>query len=220
MRKEIESAQKDIDKLKLKKEHYIGITAESFANKKFTYYKLTQSYYKDEKLLEKLVGPDSEIDDIYYYELIELYNQFQDKLSGDNLKMLSISPFFTNLFYLCDDNAFNFYGKPIIQLTNYQVDLISLGRYFKNILSNHPNIPIDVRSKPDELMDWIEIKQNAKDAKVIDENNELGGAGSIVGAQKKDLEMLGITPPKDSLGDKIKKAGGKLGMSEMLKDME
>ena len=160
MKKDINDVEKKIDKLKRKKEYYIGQTAESIAHKKLTYSKIIQSYYKDEKLLEKLIDADSEIDDIHYYELIDLYNQFQEKLGNDNLKMLSIFRFFTDVFYLCDDDAFSFYGKPIINLTNYQVEIFSLGRYFKNVISNNPGIPTEILNKPDELMDWLQIQTN------------------------------------------------------------
>ena len=219
LKDEIKKIEKDINKLRIKKEHYIGETAEYYANKKLTYYKIENSYFKDRDCKIKLLEND-EIEDDKYGELIQKYNDFQEKFSGETIKKIAISPFFTNIFYLSEDNAYYFYGKPIINLTMYQSDLFSLGRYFKNILSNNQNIPGEVRNNPDELMEWIEIQNNAKEQKIIgNDNDEGGGAGSIVGANKRDLEVLGIQiDTKNSLSEKLKKNKGIMTKDDLLKE--
>ena len=137
------------------------------------------------------------------------------------MRMLAISPFFSSIFYLCEDNAYNFYGRPIVQLSNYQCDLMSWAKYFKNVLSNRHDIPSEVKNNPEELMDWLEIRRNAEDAKIInnDTNNNDGGGGSIVGASKKDYEILGIhIDTKNSLGAKLKAKGGYMSKDDIFKE--
>jgi hypothetical protein len=51
------------------------------------------------------------------------------------IKMIATMPSFLNSFFLCDDDPSIFYGKPVIDLTIYQTDLFSKGKYFKSILS-------------------------------------------------------------------------------------
>jgi hypothetical protein len=216
MKKEIEEGEIRLDGFRLKKDHAIGATAESFANRKLTYTKILQSYFKDKQLTAPLIN-DEELDDKNYDELIKLYNDYQNKIGEENLKYISISGFFTNIFYLSSDNAHDFYGKPILELTNHQATLFSLGRYFKSVLSQNENIPKEISSNPDELINWIEIQRNATDQKIINtsEDNSDGGGGSIVGATKEDYKLLGIQVDTNSMSRELKKAGGYLGKDKL-----
>ena len=47
LKKDIEESEIKLDGFRLKKDHAIGSTAESFANKKLTYYKIIQSFFKN-----------------------------------------------------------------------------------------------------------------------------------------------------------------------------
>jgi hypothetical protein len=210
LKKEIESYQNKINSLRLKKSYHIGQIAEEFANKKLIYDKIINSFFRDKQCLNLLINND-DIDDEKYEELQKLYYINQEKLNADNIKKISLSPFFTNIFYLCEDNAYSFYGKPIISLSNYQCDLVLFGRYFKNIISQRQDIPKEIMSNPNELIEWIEIRGNAERAGIIGDNNESDGSMSVVGAQKKDLEILGIkTEQRFSLSKELEKSGGKL----------
>ncbi len=200
---EIKAAELRLHALRLKKDHYIGNTAEQFANKKLTYYKILNSYFKDKKLQEPL---EIDEDENNYYELIKLYNIFQDKFSQDNIKKIALSPFFTNLFYMASDSIYEFYGKPIVELTDFQSNLVMYGRYFKNILSENSNfLPDDVKNNPDELMEWMSIRENAKSQGIIKDDDGEGGSMSILGASRQDLKILGLnTPEKNPLTEKLK----------------
>lgn len=210
IKKEIESYQNKINSLRFKKSHYIGQVAEDFANRKLIYNKIINSFFTDKKCLNLLIEND-DVDDEKYEELQKLYYINQEKLNADNIKKISLSPFFTNIFYLCEDNAYSFYGKPIVNLSNYQCDLILFGRYFKNIMSQRHDIPKEIANDPNELIEWIEIRDNAEKAGIIGDNNPGDGSMSVVGGTKKDLELLGIKPEQRfSLKKELEKGGGKL----------
>ncbi len=210
LKKDIEEGEIKLDGLRLKKDHAIGATAESFANRKLTYTKIIQSFFKDKQLTAPLVNNDEEIDDKNYDELIRLYNDYQNKINEESLKRISMSGFFTNIFYLSSDNARDFYGKPIIYLTTHQANLFSLGKYFKHIMSENSNIPKEISNNPDELINWIEIQRNATEQKIINssEDNSDGGGGSIMNATKDDYRLLGIDIGENIMNKKLKEAGG------------
>ena len=204
MKSSIEDAETKLRALRLRKESYMSKTAESFANQKTLNYKVSNSFFKDKKLTENI---SENCEGGEYDEFITLFYKAQDRLGHESLKRLSISSVFTNLFYLVEDNIYQFYGKPIIDLSNYQVDLFMWGRYFKNVLQEQGNtIPQDVKNDPNRLINWIDLRRNAKDARVIDD--EKGGNMSIVGAKKEDYEILGLQVTNNSnMSKKLKEKG-------------
>ncbi len=210
-KKQIEDNEQFLNRLIFKKDFYIGNTAEKWASRQLTYYKITNSYFKDLTCKEKLINNEEELDnDDIYFELIKLHNENQEKFNQETVKRLALSPFFCGIFYLSEDNAFNFYGKPIVNLTNYQVDLFQMSKYFKHILSNNPNIPAEVKSNPEELIEWITLQTNAKEQKIIGDDTKEGNM-SIVGATKDDYKRLGIQISDDKkMREALRKHGGNL----------
>lgn len=204
MKKTIEDAELKLMSLKLRKESYMNQTAESYANQKSFSYKIQKSFFKDSNCLTKI---DDDLDDSSYTELVSLFHSNQNKFDSDNIKKLSISNFFTNLFALCEDKAYEFYGKPVIALTNHQVDLFMWGRYFKSVLSEHGNsIPQNIQNDPDKLINLIDLRRNAKDARLLDD--EKGGNMTIVGAKKEDYELLGLqVTTNTNMNKKLKEKG-------------
>ena len=206
VKKTIEDAEVKVNALKLRKDSFISKTAESYANQKSFLHRVSQSFFKDRKLTE-LINQD--IDDDNYEELSKLFYHSNNKLCVENIKKISISTFFINIFHISDNNIYHFYGKPIIELTNYQIDLFSWGKYFKHMMSEHGNfIPSHVQENPDKFMDWIDMRKNAKDARVLGDEND-GGSMSIVGANKGDYEILGLQITDNTkLRQKMKEKGG------------
>lgn len=124
---------------------------------------------------------------------------------------------FLNLFYLSGDNIYHFYGKPIINLTFYQIELFSLASNFKNILSEFGNsIPKNIMNDPDKLLEYVELNRNYKKAFPEDKEGEGGGGRGIMGATKDDLETLGIqTTANDKFSQKLKEKG-KLSLKDLM----
>jgi len=143
------------------------------------------------------------------------------KFIAENLKRMALADFFTNIFYLCEDNIYNFYGKPIVKLTFYQIELFSFGRYFKSIMQNsEEEVPEHIAEDPEKLIEWAESSKNVKEIleKSSTEGKD-GAASSIVGATAEDLQKAGIDKNDDviDLSQKAKEKGGKLTMQDMMK---
>jgi hypothetical protein len=154
-------------------------------------------------------------------ELIGIYNKSTKKFKSDALKRISVSGFFTNLFYLCSDNPFVFFGKSVVELTFYQIELFGYGRYYKNMIENSENKPPEeISSNPEKLVEWFESSKSARET--LDKSKmggQDGSATSLVGASKEDLQRLGLDNPNETinLAKKAAEKGGSLTMDDMMK---
>lgn len=216
---EIESCKRKLREFEAKKAVLLGLTAETYATKKANEEHIKKSFYKDNELKQLLFNTAQfdELDEETILQLNNIHNEYSDKFNSENLKKIALCPFFLNMFYLCADNPYNFYGKPIVYLTFYQSQLFSFGRHFKNILSDHGNnIPAHILNDPNELIEWTEINKNFKEIDKGEANEETSGT-SIIGATKADLEYLGITPQqKFSTTKELEKKGGHLDMRDLM----
>jgi hypothetical protein len=162
-----------------------------------------------------------DLDQEQIYEIMSIYSFNTDKFKAYSLKRIALADFFTNIFYICEDNIFNFYGKPVINLTFYQIEVYSFGRYFKSIIQNsEEKIPEHIMEDPDELIEWAQSSKNVKDAMEKGNlSNKEHSATSLVGATKEDLKKAGIDADTDmiDLSQEAKKKGGKLSMEDMMK---
>lgn len=209
LKREISSAEKRLNTLLIKKDFFLGTTAEKFAHRQSTYHQIINSFYLDDKLTIK-INPEELEDDNIYNNLLKLYGEYQDRVNQDIIKNISISSFFTNLFHMCADNAYYFYGKPIVQLTNHQSDLFLYGKYFKNLLSQYGDkLPTEMSENPDDMMEFFEISKNVEESGILKEDENGGNsATSIMGATKEDLKIMGIDSSQiRSVADDMKKLG-------------
>ena len=123
-------------------------------------------------------------------------------------------------YYLCKDNPFIFFGKPIVQLTYHQTDLFAYGRYYKHILQDMKNPPSqEVMQDPDRLLELYEIEKNQEER--MGDKETTGTASTVVGATAEDLEALGMTKEADpgaiDLNEEMRKKGGNLSMEDLIK---
>ena len=130
--------------------------------------------------------------------------------------------FFCNYFYLCDDNPQIFYGKPVVDLTFYQAEMFTYGRYFKNLAQESKGSPPEeIRNDPDKLIEFYEVRRNADEIldKASQKTGEKMGASSLVGATKEDLEALGYNESGGGSVDLAKIAdekGGTMNMDDFI----
>ena len=105
-----------------------------------------------------------------------------------------------------------FYGKPIMELTNYQQDLFQSGVRFKSIIENEGKSPPPANSLQ-ELVDWYDKKITKKD----DEKETAGS--TVFGASREELDSLeGEQTSGMNLHDAFKESGKKqLSLHDMLK---
>lgn len=227
LKSEIERLNKEIDNnlvilndLKNTRASLFSRTAESYAEERVNDYYIIKCLYKDKKLNEVLYD-ESQFDDIdlqTLFEIIKEYNAVYKEINDNNIQKIILQEFF-NLYMPFCESPLEFFNKSVCELSYNQLKLLIYARFFRNIFQQNENMPPEIKSDPDKIIDYINANENAK--KLRDKNaNKDNRAESIVGATKEDLEYLNITKPGQktlSLADEAKKKGGSLSMEDMLK---
>lgn len=144
IKKIIEEHRRSLLQLLVERKLCIGTTAEELADKDSTYYLAFLSLYKnkecDAPIFEKwddFEGLDEKEMEFYLSSIDEVLTRLKDT----NIRKISVLPFFLNAFSYCKENISLFLGKPICRLTNYQLNLFSLGVRNLNILSQSEGSP-------------------------------------------------------------------------------
>lgn len=218
--KQIDENEKKLEKILTDKMNIIGLTAESFAAKKLNEFYIFNSAYKNESLQEKLFTEDefNELDDNQISKLVDTYNSSITLFNPQNLKKATLSGGFLNVFYLCNDDPYTFFGRPVIDLSFYQIELFSYGKYFKSLLSNSKNKPPDeVLEDPDKLIEWYDANNNAE-RELSKDSDPNTVSKSLVGLSSKDRKQLGLEQKHGvDLIEEAKKKGGTLNFQEIIK---
>ena len=215
IKKEIEGAEKKIEELNALKNGAMGITVEKYCDKKLSEFSVWYALRSNVELTSFFYSQVDfdELTDDDLRCVVEGHNQAMGEFTTRNIQRTALSAFFTNFFYLCNDDPYVFYGKPIVKLTNFQAELFGFGRYFKHILSElQGKVPSDLLDDPERLMDYVNTSKN------INEIIERAGGDS-------DNVAVGIVGKKgdiDHAGENIdlariaREKGGKLSMKEMM----
>jgi len=219
--REIKETQIKLAEQEAEKEKLIGFTAEAYASRRINEHYMYNALIKDngEKFFDK--DDFEELDELKMVDLIGIYNKSTNKFKSDSLKKISVSGFFTNLFYLCEDNPYVFFGKPITDLTFYQIEIFGYAKYYKSMIQNSDNKPPEeITENPEKLVEWFESSKSAREAIDKSKNAEKeGSATSLVGATKQDLKRLGLDNPNETinLAKKAAEKGGRLSMEDLAK---
>jgi len=223
--RQIKDIIEETEVIESKKSELLNDTCETYTAKRMTEFYVYYSIYKDKECEELAFTPEEfeELEQIEIYNLINCYFGFSTKFNHVNLKRLAVSACFLNYFHLCDDNAFNFYGKRICDLSFYQVEVFSYARYFKHIMEKstikHPD---ELNDDIDKMIEWYDSSSNVE--KMNEGLNNSSGkevsmeAVSIMGASKEDMDKI----KKDdsggvSLDEAAKKKGGTLSFQDLIK---
>lgn len=224
IQKMIDDENKKLSSLEKEKKELIGLTSEDFATKKINEYYIYTSFFEDNELKKRFFSHQefNELENKDLKDLIFIYNNIISNFAPKNLKKIALSSSFLTLFNTSNDDAYSLYGKPIINLTVYQIEIFGYARYFKSIISDAKHKPPeDYYQDPDKLIEWIESSKNIEET--LNKSNNLKNkdgtvATTVVGASKKDLEKIGS---KDQDGiDLYKEAlkkGGSLNMEDLIK---
>jgi hypothetical protein len=197
--KQIGEANEKIWKLVSKRNKLVGKTAERVADDKTQYEYVRLSFYKDRALTVPLFTFEdmNALSDIESQMVITIYVDSITRFTQEVIKNIAIQPFFTNYFYLCGEELFNFFRRPIYELSIYQVNLLSYAQYYKSILTHH-EVPKDIATNPDKIEEFVTRSKNAKDI-VAKAGNQQGGRVGIVGATKEDFDAMGVKDSTDTM---------------------
>lgn len=197
---QIENINKDIneadDKLRLlksKKQELLTQTCEGYSTKKNNDYSVYLCLYKDPDLKEKFLNFEefSELSKVELSELFGAYASSSEHLKLDNIKFLAISHVFAIYYNLIGSkNLYEFYKKPVHELTFYQLNLLNYARVLNSILENIEGIPESIKEDPEDLLSYADSKRKNKD--VVEKSKDKAGF-SVVGATKKDMTEMGVS---------------------------
>jgi hypothetical protein len=216
IKKDISEKQKKLHLLEKTKNELLGLYAEAYANKQLNDYFIINSFYYDASFKNKL-----NIEEFEYNEdmigWIILYNRYTNNFNKSNIKKIAISPMFLNTFMLCENNVYEFYGKPIVELSNFQIELSNYGKHYSNIFSNPEVEKLDekIKNDPELLSDWYKSFINFK----YNQGKNPSGKGMsfVMGAQAEDMKYLGNTSSNKDLNMIAGSKGGKLGIEDLAK---
>jgi hypothetical protein len=174
---------------KTRRVQLLGRTRESFANEATNNFFVLKSFRKDRECLVPLIS-DSDFQSMEDEELLRyhvLYNSAMSEYTGNGIKKVSIQPFFQDVFYLAE-SVYEFWGKPIKDLTIYQSQLSSYARYFKSAIQNSEvEIPEEIRNDPDKLISFFSV-----DKKMREQISKGTGHNVSVQGTAEDFQKLGI----------------------------
>ena len=212
-------AQKNLAEIKSKKDALLQNSVENYAQNRANDYFVSRSFFKDVGQKEHLYTEEEfEFLDISEIKkVIDCYNNFSDKFSESSIQKLVLQDFF-KIYYSFSEQSMDFFGKPVVSLTNFQLNLILYTRVFKNIFDHHEDIPDQITKDPKLLLDFASSSESRERAKERIAKAGDGGAG-VMGATKQDLDKLGVDRPEASatnLHEAAKKKGGSLSMKDLM----
>ncbi len=190
MNKQIGEAEVKHRELTNKRARLLGKTAEQVADQKVQYEYMRLAFFDDVALKTPTLTRET-VAQLSGQEADELLLSYVDSInlfSPDNLRRIAVAPFFTNSFYLCGENVTLFYGKPVVDLTIYQTNLMSYGGYFKSLMTQ-TEIPKEMANNPDKIEEFIARSRNMKS--LVDKAGE-GDRVALIGASSEDFKALGV----------------------------
>ncbi len=219
---EIKEIQKVIDEQKEKliaklteRRSVLGKTVEEYASNRSSDYIIYESFYKDEELKQKFFSIQ-DFEDMSYEELVEfilLYNGFMHDFMDINIQKTVLMDFF-NQYFLVLDYPTEFFGFPMVKLTDFQVRVIIYGKIFKSIFDHVENIPDNIRKDPESLLAYKDKSTAKRD---FEEKHAPKGdvsASMVFGASKEDMEENNM---KGTSLNKLMKEKKTLNMEELMK---
>ena len=219
---EIKEIQKVIDEQKEKliaklteRRSVLGKNVEEYASNRSSDYIIYESFYKDEELKEKFFSIQ-EFEDMSYEELVEfilMYNSFMQDFTELNIQKTVLMDFF-NQYFLVIDYPTEFFGSPMVKLTDFQVRVIMYGKIFKSIFDHVENIPDNIRKDPEALFAYKDKSTAKKDFESKHAPKGDVSASMVFGASKEDVEEGNM---KGTSLNKLMKEKKTLNMEELMK---
>lgn len=221
-----EAYQKDIDeknlelfRLKSTRKEVVGKTAEDYGSSRANEEFIRYIVYKDKELTQHLFNEDdfSNLDDTHIALLLKQYENCGKRLSEDIIQEAVLRDFF-NMYLSQTENVSDFYGKPIVNLSVYQLKLALYARVFYNIFQYNDDIPDNIKKDPSAILRFSESKKSSSNtrSKIKDQDN---GATAVFGATKEDLNFVDANAKQISLTDELQKQGGSMNMEQLMKLM-
>lgn len=212
----ITEKQKELITLLSKKKEIVGQTSETYGSQRSNEEFIRYLLYKDPSCKVHLFS-DSEFAELSETEIsffVRQNEQISQRLREKYIQEAVLRDFF-NMYLSQTENVSLFYGKPIVELTAYQLKLALYSRVFFNIFQYHEDVPNRIKKDPEAIFNFVDAKKGASNmnSRIKDSNS---GSSAIFNATKEDLEILDPNAKKISLKDEIDKKGGVLTMDDFI----
>lgn len=217
--KDINEKNLELLRLKSARKEVVGKTAEDYASSRSNEEFIRYIIYKDKDLKNHFFTDEefANLNDIQIEKLLKQYELCNKRLSEHIIQKTVLRDFF-NMYISQTENVSSFYGKPIVQLSAYQLKLALYARVFYNIFQYNDDIPDNIKKDPDAILRFSESKKssNSSASKIKDSDN---GATAVFGATKEDLKFVDSNAKQISLTDELAKQGGAMDMEQLMKLM-
>ena len=220
---EIEEISKQIDEERQKlakkiseRKEILGKTAEEYASNRSNDYIIYESLFKDEKFTERVFS-EAEFEEMTYEDLIEyilFFNEYMDDFKEYNLQKIALLDFFQP-YYLVLDQPMQFWGKPMVQLTDFQVRVTVYGKIFKNIFETTENIPDEIKTDPDKLFEYTDRSKAKKNFESKQKNKDKASGEAVFKATKEEVEEMRTSGAKTI--NEVMKGKKTMTMEELMK---
>lgn len=215
--KQIKEAEGELSAMLWEKEELCSNSCDKYATNRANDFYMFTSFYKDPGLSEPLYTQEEfeNIESGKVTEIIRIYNKFHERFSEKHIQDLVVQDFY-KIYYSFSESCMDFFGLPVVELNNFQLNLIIYTRIFKNIFDQHDDIPEKIRKDPSALLDYAGSADAREELKNKMET-ESGGGSSVVGATKEDLENLGLSQGGgQTLSSAAESKGGSLSMKDLM----
>lgn len=220
---EIEEISKQIDEERQKlakkiseRKEVLGKTAEEYASNRSNDYIIYESLFKDEELKERVLS-ENEFEEMTYEDLVEyilFFNEYMDDFKEYNLQKIALLDFFQP-YYLVLDQPMQFWGKPMVQLTDFQVRVTVYGKIFKNIFETTENIPDEIKTNPDKLFEYTDRSKAKKNFESKQKNKDKASGEAVFKATKEEVEEMRTSGAKTI--NEVMKGKKTMTMEELMK---
>ena len=217
VQKTIDEKNNDYYSLLSKRKEIIGKTAEDYATN-MAAVEMIRYFVFDSPEMTNQAFSKEEFDEMSDDKLIKLkliQSNLNQKINELEIQKAVLRPFFSMYLSFCE-NPRDFFGKPMVDLSIFQMRLILFGKVFHSIFQYTEDIPDGIREDPERLLAFSESKNNKDKGKSFIDDNAAGSA--VFGGTKEDVKDIAESGGRTvKLSDEIKKAGGKLTMEQMMK---
>jgi len=217
-KKLIDLEEKRLDDLRKEKKELIGITSEEYADKKINRLFFDNICFFDRDF-KKPISERLEYSDISTeVELSNIQNDFFKKFSDENISKAVLSESYGS-FLPFAENVLDIFGKPLKDMTSFQLKMAGFGRSFLTVFKNATKeIPDYVARDPEALIQWAQNqRQDSKNNAGSGASQNPDKAEAVFGATKEDIEKIKSEDETAvTLDDALKKHGGNLNMQQLM----
>jgi hypothetical protein len=204
----IKNNEKKIRQIEVEKNSLVGFCVEDYIDKKYNELVIYDSFFEDRFLTKKAFTKNKfeELEEAALVDLIHILNSFYERFNLKQIKRISACSFLMNLFFLCENNPYYFFGKFVKDLTIFQSNLFSQSRHFKFLIENKAQTspPSDVAEDPDKMIEWYDMVASQKEI----EDSDSAGVGHFGASMEELKKMAGGNAL--TLKELAEKKGGKL----------